>query len=397
MPPFWSTSVPLARTPGQEGALSVKRIDVERDGPMLKHTCTICGATAWVHVGNRTQTVAFCSAECRKIALSARFNHRAERICGECGTIFHVPQAWVRKGNGKFCSHACYAAHQHKHPHGSPSANPTPLLDLTCRLCRKAFRARRSREYCSNKCRMNATRPSSICPACSKPFTVFPSYTGQVYCSMACKLAQITYRGCQRCGKLFNVKPSEPNRRHCSEQCRRPPVILTCPTCAIEFRVQPSMVGSGNRFCSARCYRRFTGETGPERNARLILELEGIEFIQEYVVPGWRYPVDFLLPELNTALEIDEPYWHERTKARDERKTRFLESRGLCVVRLGAKPLYGDVTPAMAGYLLAGIKDSAEQFVVRGLDQPRESQLMIARTLPLPMFDSEASPRNRSA
>lgn len=114
---------------------------------------------------------------------------------------------------------------------------------------------------------------------------------------------------------------------------------------------------SYQKFCSPRCYRRFTGETEPERIVRLALIELGIAFHQEHAVPGWRYPVDFFLPALNTALEVDEPYWHNTAKGRrqDERKTLFLQSRGYRVLRLVATPFYGALTESMIAYLSAAI------------------------------------------
>ncbi|HLR97646.1 MAG TPA: DUF559 domain-containing protein [Jiangellaceae bacterium] len=109
------------------------------------------------------------------------------------------------------------------------------------------------------------------------------------------------------------------------------------------------------RFCSVRCYRMHTGETVPERNVRLALERLSVAFVQEAAIDGWRGLVDFLLTDLNVALEVDEPYWHDKVADRDARKNAFLAERGFTVVRLVATPFYGDFTDPMIGLVAAEI------------------------------------------
>ena len=131
---------------------------------------------------------------------------------------------------------------------------------------------------------------------------------------------------------------------HCSEECRRPPVTTVCRECGQEFRFTPS---NRSKFCSAHCYRRFTGETEPERNVRLSLTALGIEFEQEARVGSWRYPVDFLLRERSIVVEVDGTYWHRHTRERDARKDRFMQSRGLTVMRIPDTEFYGEFSEHM--------------------------------------------------
>jgi len=130
--------------------------------------------------------------------------------------------------------------------------------------------------------------------------------------------------------------------------------MKVCPTCGKTFRTVPSY---NQTFCSVRCYRAHTGETEPERNARICLEAIGIGFLQEHAFNGWRYPVDFYLPGIDTVLEIDGTYWHRQktVRDRDARKTLWLQSRGHTVVRLPDTGFYGNVTQGMIDYLRAAL------------------------------------------
>ena len=127
---------------------------------------------------------------------------------------------------------------------------------------------------------------------------------------------------------------------------------MTCLTCGGEARVVPS---SRARFCSVACYRKHTGETEPESNVRRCLDRLGLSFIQECAIRGWQGPVDFVIPSGNIALEVDEPYWHDRVKDRDTRKNLFLQSRGYTVIRLLATPFYGPLTDDMLSAISAAL------------------------------------------
>lgn len=164
-----------------------------------------------------------------------------------------------------------------------------------------------------------------------------------------CARADVTYGPCKTCGKMFNTNRGR--RKSCSEKCRRPPVIVSCAECGKDFRAVPS---DRRRFCTARCYRRHTGETRPETNVRLALQALGKNFVQEHVVAGWIGPIDFYLPDQAIAVEVDEPYWHNQVRARDARKDSFMQSRGITVLRLTATPFYDQFTDRM----IAAVRDA---------------------------------------
>lgn len=45
------------------------------------------------------------------------------QVCQECGGLFRVDPARIKKGGGKFCSKQCYASHLAKHPEKYPQTS----------------------------------------------------------------------------------------------------------------------------------------------------------------------------------------------------------------------------------------------------------------------------------
>jgi len=56
-----------------------------------------------------------------------------------------------------------------------------------------------------------------------------------------------------------------------------------------------------------------------------------IDFVQEAKIG--RYSIDFYFPGYWIALEVDGTYWHQ-DKKRDARKDKYLQKRGIKVVRI---------------------------------------------------------------
>jgi very-short-patch-repair endonuclease len=250
----------------------------------------------------------------------------------------------VQRGGGKFCSQKCYGLHQRLSPHGGNGTPAKPRPEVTCKVCGMTFRARGKRSYCSLECRKSVTHVLKTCPQCKRDFDDLRC-VNKTHCSDKCLRASRRSKNCQRCGTV--MKTGQERLKHCSEECRRPPVFIRCETCGNTRRVVP--VYAEQRFCSFRCYRRFTGETVPERNARLSLSALKVKFIQEH--PIGRYSVDFYLPDKKMVVEIDEPYWHEKMKDRDAKKDRFLFERGYDVRRITATPLYGKHSSAITSFM----------------------------------------------
>lgn len=270
-----------------------------------------------------------------------------EKTCTRCGTEFTIPKAWAKRGDGKFCGRACYFAHQRENPHAAATKTAAkPAITKTCGHCGASFRtyASQDRTHCLRTCLTASTAVEVTCVVCGGTEKVKKSRARSYRtCSERCREARRVFRPCARCGVTFKAEHSR--HAHCSEQCRRPPLMVDCPTCGDAFRAEPGM---GARFCSVRCYRRHTGETIPERNVRLALDLLGIPYVQEEAIPGWQGPVDFLITDRALVVEVDEPYWHDQVADRDARKDAFMRGQGYDVLRLVATPFYGDFHPAMA-------------------------------------------------
>lgn len=203
-----------------------------------------------------------------------------------------------------------------------------------CLNCGREFyltpsRAKRNERFCSKKCELAYKKIDKVCPVCGKTFTVNKSVADRyTVCSWKCRTAETKYVTCERCGKVFRAE-KRLNRHYCSEECRRPPNYINCRNCGKKFRVMPK--DTDRQFCSFACYRKFQGENQLEKKIRETLNFINVEYIQEAKMG--RYSVDFLIPKLRIALEIDGAYWH-RNVARDKRKNVFLRKNGWSIIRL---------------------------------------------------------------
>ena len=153
-------------------------------------------------------------------------------------------------------------------------------------------------------------------------------------------------RRCDQCNKLY--LSSSRDSRFCTVECYQAhrssqKTVLEdrrCPGCNKLF----SPRSFTTRFCSAECSRRYQGETSPERNTRLCLEYMGLEFVQGKKFG--RYFVDFWLPKLSVAIEIDGKYWHQNKEERESARDAFIESKGYKVLKFAAEPLQGEFQEA---------------------------------------------------
>lgn len=274
-----------------------------------------------------------------------------ERPCRMCGAIVVTPHAWAKRQEHSYCNTSCYHQWQRLHPHTRRGKEAKRSVELKCQQCGIAFKeyARRNdRKYCSLSCQIAANCEIKTCPVCDTVFIVDAEHRRQTHCSKECfeqtmRPSEERWVPCKRCGTLFYS--NRPSNKHCSEECRRPPIILSCLTCKKDFRCTPTYASQGRRFCSFRCYRRFTGETEPEGNVRRCLESLGISFRQEH---GYgKYSFDFFIPHLYIDLEVDGVYWHERTKDRDARRDAKVAAAGITVIRLPDTSFYGPLTMSM--------------------------------------------------
>lgn len=241
--------------------------------------------------------------------------------CATCGGDVLRPQR-IKQGHRAFCSGACRGQGQRRR------------VSSPCEACGQEWERPASHadgRFCSRDC-YEASRSNAVtktCPACGQDFTVSRGSIAYRYtaCSYACRTVNTMYLKCERCGTPFTGKPNGPYR-YCSEECRRPPRLIECRHCEVEFRVIPS--DTDRQFCSFRCYRAFEGETIPERLTREALDHLGIEYLQEH--PVGRRCIDFALPALGIALEVDGVYWHDAE--RDLERDTLITAAGWKIVRV---------------------------------------------------------------
>lgn len=257
-------------------------------------------------------------------------------VCVDCGkdrTLKEPPQ-----GKGRYRCRSCAAKQRWKRDRKYPA-------ESTCAHCGASFPNNRSgppNKFCSKECRIDAHTVTKTCPVCDEEFTVSKS-TADRYnvCSMKCKRELQEWSACERCGTPFRHTGDKNTRRHCSEECRRPPHFAECRNCGEEFRVPPSSYQSESSglFCSFRCYRAFSGESGIERITRKALEKWKVNFKQEYPIErpkGKPFLFDFYIPDGNLLIEVDGIYWHREANDRDTdaRKTAYAEKKGYAVERI---------------------------------------------------------------
>lgn len=112
--------------------------------------CPMCPTRILIRqkIAKGPQARFFCSRKCLHAAKRGKF-----RDCLECGKGFYALPFYVRRGQGRFCSHPCSSRHRRR------------LVDRTCKGCGTAFRVKRSTinnkrggEHCSQACRVEHAR-----------------------------------------------------------------------------------------------------------------------------------------------------------------------------------------------------------------------------------------------
>ena len=173
------------------------------------------------------------------------------------------------------------------------------------------------------------------------------------FCSKECQF--ISYKKkrvkieCHKCGKEFWVSPAHKSlRKFCSKGCKdnyeRDYVNKTCQTCKKDFLIPRWEVNKGKGlFCSRKCFNKFKGETSIEKLMKKALIKKKIDFKQEAKIEN--YYMDFLLPQHKIVIECDGDYWHNivGAKERDNRKDKFLSSRGYQLYRFSEKEIKSSV------------------------------------------------------
>ena len=118
-------------------------------------SCTKCGTTVWVKPSRQDKKTRFCSKPCHHQWMkenNKKPNSGVKKSCNQCGKSFRVSKASSDRGEGKYCSHACYflakSASKIRH-------------SLTCECCKRNFEVeqyRASARFCSQKCKINSQK-----------------------------------------------------------------------------------------------------------------------------------------------------------------------------------------------------------------------------------------------
>lgn len=112
----------------------------------------------------------FCSRKCAdefrsRVSIRGKNNPnwkggKIKCICKVCNKLFYIPQSWIRKGSGIFCSRKCLGLWNSKNRIGKNAFNWTGgKIENICHICYRKFYVDKSRDkkgrtkFCSNKCR----------------------------------------------------------------------------------------------------------------------------------------------------------------------------------------------------------------------------------------------------
>lgn len=69
--------------------------------------CCVCEKVFFVPPV-RAKSAETCSRKCRGILEAQKYRDaRRTLVCQQCGKTFTIPDAWIRKGGGKYCSKSC--------------------------------------------------------------------------------------------------------------------------------------------------------------------------------------------------------------------------------------------------------------------------------------------------
>lgn len=269
---------------------------------MVTRTCLICGKQFSVAPSQLFwRNVKYCSIQC---AATAKRTGRTlkELHCEQCGKTFSVTTYKANRSKHHYCSARC-----------SGIANQRQLT-ATCETCGKEFQrnpigiTRQEHHYCSRKCSDRAKENHNIVP-------------------------------CSTCGKPVKLKPffaKKFDNHYCSKECasigKRSGAEIVCLNCGKRIYLHPERIARKQKFCSTACYLRFRGENTLEQTIRLAITAIGIPFEQEYRIG--RYCIDFYLPTLNIALEVDGEYWHRNHRERDNRRDQVLKDKGIQTIRI---------------------------------------------------------------
>ena len=126
-----------------------------------KKIVAVCDDCGKVRVLNKRDYHALCSSCTRKGKNSPHWKGgKAKLICEICGTEIPIWPSLIKRGNGRFCSPACYAKWQSKHRRGKDSFKwQGGKIMQICEICGTKFPVNPSLikygfgRFCSPKCK----------------------------------------------------------------------------------------------------------------------------------------------------------------------------------------------------------------------------------------------------
>lgn len=239
--------------------------------------------------------------------------------CHHCGIVFQRSRTNPKQ---RFCSRNCVNAYRTAHAKNTPK-----IHTLVCEHCGTTFTNKHIKQrFCSHACgNSEYVDKTRICEQCGKTYKYAGTNPKQRLCSSKCvgafngalrkRKEPIPQKPCEHCGKLFEI--IYPDKRYCSRKCYG---------AALRTRMQLAYGRDGINASKS--------PTKPEMKMREALTTLGIQFFAEY--PFFWYSVDFFLPRLNVALEVDGVYWHTQKYQvdHDARRDRYIIAKGIKVVRI---------------------------------------------------------------
>jgi len=219
-----------------------------------------------------------------------------KRTCRFCLKVFRAPAYYVKRGQYKFCSHACADKQNGINNTGSGSSSYIKKVRIrACKSCGKRFRPR-------------------------------PELTrkGGMFGRFCCKKCSGAWSSKHRCG-----------RRHHFYKRR---IQRTCVLCKRRFSVLPRKLKQ--KTCSRRCNAVIASKknhyfnSSIERKTRVILNNLNIPHTFQKNIPKVGC-VDFFV-EPNFIIQCDGDYWHGRPQAklRDAAQNKTASDLGYTMIRL---------------------------------------------------------------
>jgi len=128
-------------------------------------------------------------------------------------------------------------------------------------------------------------------------------------------------------------------------------VKILCSTCGEVKKVKQSKAKCGkNMFCTKSCASLWNVKHSKSINTSIELKLEkylqmlGIKYESQKLIPEGRTVADFYIPEQRLVLYADGLYWHNKpgAKEKDKKQNSMLRLNGFKILRLKENEIKND-------------------------------------------------------